>query len=145
LVLAVNERHQVLWKPGAVHRREFELQSQRPGRQLLVRTLIDNALVAEMDSEEPRRPPALCRERRDGARVDPAAEEGADGDIRHQLLGRHLLEELPELLDAALGCFLTRLESVGVPIHAVMNSGPGHLQVLTGPDLLDVLEERAVE
>ena len=88
---------------------------------------------------------AALRERRHGARIDPAAEERTDRHVRHELLAHHRLEQIAQGLDALLGILVSRLEPVGLPVDLPAQAKAVDLDVLAGPDLFDVAEERAIE
>ena len=61
----------------------------------LEKTLVDNALIDEMDAEKLGPLAVAPRECSDGARVDTPAEEGPDRNVRHQLLADNELQKGP--------------------------------------------------
>ena len=143
LGLLEHEPRQVVGKAGAVVRGELELQAESVCRGFLKGTLVDHRRAGEMNAEAARRLPSARGIGRQGAGIDPAAEECANRNVGHQLIGDDLPELLTQLRDR-VRVARAAAEFGDVPVSRMLAAATIDHDSLAWAQLANCSEERAV-
>src|SRR5439155_21324042 len=122
---------------------ELELQAESVCRGFLKGTLVDHRRAGEMNAEAARRLPSARGIGRQGARIGPAAEECANRNVGHLLIGDDLPELLTQLRDR-VRVARAAAEFGDVPVSRMLAAATIDHDSLAWAQLANCSEERAV-